>query len=214
MNDKIVVLLSCVLLISAALPACSPSTQLAPAATTAAPEPSLAAAQPSNSEQTQSDPDQEGTNMTFQLKSSAFSHGEPIPRVYSCDGENVSPPLTWTDPPAGSEALVLIMDDPDAPSGDFVHWVLYGLPAEAGSMPQAVAAEENRQDGSRQGNNGRGQIGYTGPCPPGGTHRYFFHLYAVDNQINLAAGEAKQAVLQHIDGHVVATAELMGTFSR
>lgn len=152
--------------------------------------------------------------MTFGLESSAFSHGDPIPHIYSCDGENVSPPLAWGEPPDGTKSLVLIMDDPDAPSGDFVHWVLYGLPAGAGSLPQGVPAEESRSDGSRQGKNGRGQIGYTGPCPPGGTHRYFFRLHAVDIQLDLQAGESKTAVLQHIDGHTLATAELMGTFSR
>jgi Raf kinase inhibitor-like YbhB/YbcL family protein len=152
--------------------------------------------------------------MTYQLESSAFSHGDPIPKVYSCDGENVSPPLTWGEPPAGAEALVLIMDDPDAPSGDFVHWVLYGLPAQAGSLPQGVAAEENRSDGSRHGTNGRGQLGYTGPCPPGGTHRYFFRLHAVDGQVDLPAGQSKQAILRYIEGHILATAELMGTYSR
>lgn len=152
--------------------------------------------------------------MTFQLTSSAFSQGESIPQEYSCDGENVSPALSWTDPPQGTMSLVLIMDDPDAPSGDFVHWVLYGLPAETGSLPRGVPAQPDGPAGSLQGKNGRGQTGYTGPCPPGGTHRYFFHLYAVDGPVDLPAGEGKQAVLRAIDGRTLAEAELMGTFAR
>lgn len=152
--------------------------------------------------------------MAFELSSSEFSQGEPIPQEYSCDGENVSPALTWSEPPEGTDALVLIMDDPDAPSGDFVHWVLYGLPAGSGSLPRAVPAQEDGPDGSLQGVNGRGQLGYTGPCPPGGTHRYFFHLYAVQGAIELAAGEKKGAVLQAIDDRTLAVAELMGTYTR
>lgn len=152
--------------------------------------------------------------MTLELTSTAFAHGEAIPRKYSCDGEDISPPLAWGDLPAGTQSVVLICDDPDAPIGTWVHWVLYNVPAEARSLPEAVAADAELPDGSRNGKNGWGRLGYGGPCPPSGTHRYFFKLYALDTMLDLAAGASEKQVLQAMEGHILAQAELMGTYTR
>jgi Raf kinase inhibitor-like YbhB/YbcL family protein len=152
--------------------------------------------------------------MVFELTSAAFAPGEPIPPKYTCDGDDVSPPLEWTDPPAGTQSLALICDDPDAPAGTWVHWVLFNLPAEARALPEAVPAVADLPDGSRHGNNSWRRVGYGGPCPPSGTHRYFFKLYALDTALDLAAGASKKELLGAMEGHVLAQAELMGTYSR
>lgn len=160
-------------------------------------------------------PEKEGPAMAFELTSTAFASGEPIPTKYSCDGEDISPPLQWSDPPQGTQSLALICDDPDAPVGTWVHWVLYNLPAEARSLLEAVPPEAELPDGSRQGKNGWGNLGYGGPCPPGGsTHRYFFKLYALDAVLDLDAGASKNQVLKAMEGHILAQAELMGVYSR
>lgn len=152
--------------------------------------------------------------MPFELTSTAFAHGEAIPRQYSCDGEDISPPLSWGDPPEGTQSLALIMDDPDAPAGVWVHWVLYNLPAGSGGLPEAVPTDAQLADGSRQGKSSWGRMGYGGPCPPSGTHRYFFRLYALDTALDLAAGASKEQLLQAMEGHVLAQAELMGLYAR
>lgn len=152
--------------------------------------------------------------MTLELTSTAFAPGGAILRKHSCDGEDISPPLAWSDPPAGTQSIVLICDDPDAPIGTWVHWVLYNVPAEARALPEAVAADAELPDGSRNGKNGWGRLGYGGPCPPSGTHRYFFKLYALDTMLDLAAGASKKQVLQAMEGHILAQAELMGTYTR
>ena len=152
--------------------------------------------------------------MTFELKSTAFAAGQPIPRQYTCDGENVSPPLQWNDPPAGTQSLALICDDPDAPAGTWVHWVLYNLPAKTRTLAEAIPATADLPDGSRHGKNGWGRLGYGGPCPPSGTHRYFFKLYALDTVLGLASGADKNQLLQAMQGHILAQTELMGTYKR
>jgi len=152
--------------------------------------------------------------MALELTSSAFAHGEPIPRRYTCDGEDISPPLRWSDPPPGTRSFALIADDPDAPMGTFVHWVLFNLPAEARALPEAVPSEGELPDGSRHGQNGWQRLGYGGPCPPRGTHRYFFRLYALDTILDLAAGVGKKRLLQAMEGHILAQGELMGTYTR
>lgn len=159
-------------------------------------------------------PSEEGEGMAFQLSSAAFSQGGAIPTEYSCDGEDQSPPLEWTAPPEGAESLVLIMDDPDAPAGIWDHWVLYDLPPEAEELPTGVQSVEERSDGSRHGANSWGNVGYGGPCPPSGTHRYFFRLYALDRRLDLGSGASKADVLTAMEGHVLAESELMGTYSR
>jgi Raf kinase inhibitor-like YbhB/YbcL family protein len=150
----------------------------------------------------------------FKLTSSAFLQGDPIPEVYSCDGENTSPGLTWTSPPAGTRSFGLIFDDPDAPGGTWVHWVLFNLPAETRSLPEAVGPDPTLANGAVHGSNSWNSIGYGGPCPPGGEHRYFFKLYALDSVLDLELGATKEQLLDAMEGYIVAEAELMGTYSR
>jgi Raf kinase inhibitor-like YbhB/YbcL family protein len=151
---------------------------------------------------------------TLALTSSAFSSGDSIPRKYSCDGDDVSPPLAWGDVPQDTASLALIVDDPDAPAGTWVHWVLFNIPTETRALQEDVPAEAELPDGSTHGANSWKRMGYGGPCPPGGTHRYFFRLYALDSKLDLAAGATKQDVLDAMEGHVLAQGECMGTFSR
>lgn len=148
------------------------------------------------------------------ISSTAFVGQQPIPKQYSCDGRNISPPLQWGEPPTGTQSFALVMDDPDAPSGTFVHWVLYALPSNARSLAEAVPANASLADGSRQGQNGAGRTGYTGPCPPGGTHNYFFKLYALDTKLDLAPGASKEQLMKAIEDHVLAYGQLVGTYSR
>lgn len=152
--------------------------------------------------------------VTMELKSSAFGYGQPIPVRYTCDGKDISPPLEWTDPPTGTQSFALIMDDPDAPIGVWDHWVLFNLPAEIRSLPEAVPPDADLAQGGRHGRNSWKRLGYGGPCPPGGTHRYFFRLYALDTALNLPAGATKKDVLRAMEGHILAQAELMGTYRR
>lgn len=152
--------------------------------------------------------------MAFNLTSSAFAPGDSIPKQYSCDGDDTSPPLTWGDPPANTQAFALIMDDPDAPVGTWVHWVLYDLPPQTRSLDAGVPPTAELPDGARHGKNSWKRFGYGGPCPPGGTHRYFFKLYALDAPLGLPAGATKKEVTQAMQGHILAQAELMGTYRR
>jgi Raf kinase inhibitor-like YbhB/YbcL family protein len=151
--------------------------------------------------------------MTFHLTSSAFESGEDIPKEFTCDGPDSSPPLIWTAPPPGTETLALIVDDPDAPSGTWVHWVLYNLPAIARKLPEGVAKDGQLPDGARQGRNDFGRLGYNGPCPPrGASHRYFFKLYALDCKVKLKPGASKEELERAMSRHVLAKAELVGRF--
>ena len=152
--------------------------------------------------------------MSFEITSTAFGPGEPIPPRYTCDGEDVSPPLGWGDPPPGTQSLALICDDPDAPAGTWVHWVLYNLPAGTRSLPAAIPADADPPNGGRHGENSGRRVGYGGPCPPSGTHRYFFKLYALDAALDLTAGASKEQLLQAMEGHVLAQTEFMGTYTR
>jgi len=150
----------------------------------------------------------------MQLTSEAFVQDRPIPQKYSCDGNNVSPPLSWSDAPGATESFVLICDDPDAPGGTFVHWLYYNIPAKADSLPEGVSKDPQPSPGGMQGKNSFGKVGYGGPCPPGGTHRYFFTLYALDIQLDVSPGLDKQKLLKTVDGHVLGEAQLMGTYER
>lgn len=149
----------------------------------------------------------------FAITSDAFEHESAIPVKYTCDGDDISPPLAWTDPPEGTQSFALIVDDPDAPGGTWVHWVIFDLPADTRSLPEAVTGDGDLPGGI-QGMNSWPRAGYGGPCPPNGTHRYFFTLYAVDTQIALEPGATKADVLTAIEGHVLAEAGLMGTYER
>jgi Raf kinase inhibitor-like YbhB/YbcL family protein len=148
--------------------------------------------------------------MAFELTSSAFAPGEPIPAKYSCDGEDVSPPLSWSEPPPDTQSFALIMDDPDAPVGTWDHWVLFNLPADSRALPERAGRPGN----SIEGKNSWGRTGYGGPCPPRGRHRYFFKLYALDTNLSLGSGTTKAQLLQAMTGHILAQTELMGTYSR
>lgn len=154
--------------------------------------------------------------MSLQLTSDAFSNGQSIPAKYSCVGRNVSPALAWTEPPSGTQSFALIMDDPDAPMGTWVHWVLFNIPAERRDLPEDLPVTGKNIDPNAifVGTNSSGNIGYDGPCPPSGTHRYFFRLYALDTLISLLPGATKENLLREMEGHILAQTELMGTFSK
>lgn len=152
--------------------------------------------------------------MSLDLTSSAFTQGQPIPEKYSCRGDDVSPALTWNDPPEGTQAFALIVDDPDAPAGTWVHWVIFNIPASARGLSEGIPSGESLPDGSLQGRNSSGTTGYNGPCPPSGTHRYFFKLYALDEMLGISAGANKGELEKAMVGHILARGELMGTFSK
>lgn len=153
--------------------------------------------------------------MAMTLTSPAFQEGGEIPRKYTCDGADVSVPLRWKDPPSATKSFALISDDPDAPVGTWVHWVLYNLPPETRELDEGIPASETLGNGARQGRNDFRNVGYGGPCPPRGpAHRYFFKLYALDDQINLKPGAAKQQLLNAMKGHILAEAQLMGRYKR
>ena len=150
----------------------------------------------------------------MKLVSSAFKEGESIPRQFTCDGINVSPPLEWSGVPSTAKTIAIIADDPDAPSGTWVHWVLYNLPADNIGLVENLPPGENMKSGGFQGKTDFGKAGYGGPCPPSGTHRYFFKVYAVDSELSLKAGAAKDELVKAMEGHIVAQAQLMGTYRR
>jgi Raf kinase inhibitor-like YbhB/YbcL family protein len=153
--------------------------------------------------------------MSFELTSSAFSAGEAIPKKFTCDGPDVSPKLSWNYPPAKTQSFALIMDDPDAPVGTWVHWVLYDVPAEEKEVPEGVLKQEQLASGARQGRNDFGKIGYGGPCPPPGKpHRYFFKLYGLDTKLNLKSGATKAELERAMKGHILAQADLIGRYGR
>lgn len=153
------------------------------------------------------------TTMAFHLTTTAFRDGEFIPKEFTCDGQDNSPTLEWTEPPAGTKSFAVIVDDPDAPAGTWVHWVLYDLPGDARQLEEGVAKDRQLADGTRQGRNDFGKIGYNGPCPPkGGPHRYFFKLYALDRKTNLKAGASKAELERAMKGHTLAEAEVVGRF--
>ncbi|MCX7594803.1 MAG: YbhB/YbcL family Raf kinase inhibitor-like protein [Fischerella sp.] len=148
------------------------------------------------------------------LESIAFEANGLVPAKYTCDGADISPPLKWDEPPSGTESFALIVDDPDAPGRTFVHWVLYDLPATMRQLPEKIAAVKNLPDGGVQGKNDFGKIGYGGPCPPSGTHRYFFKLYALDKKLGLQPGATKNQLEAAMDGHILAEAQLIGRYQR
>jgi Raf kinase inhibitor-like YbhB/YbcL family protein len=152
--------------------------------------------------------------MGIKLTSAAFKEGQAIPRAYTCDGANVAPPLEWSGVPASAKTLAIICDDPDAPSGTWVHWVFYNLPANKIGLVENTPTKENLAGGGTQGTNSSEKIGYDGPCPPGGTHHYFFKLYALDGELSLKARATKAELLKAMEGHIVAQGQLMGTYER
>jgi Raf kinase inhibitor-like YbhB/YbcL family protein len=150
----------------------------------------------------------------LQVMSSAFKEGQVIPRQYTCDGEDMSPPLSWEAAPEGTQSIALIADDPDAPGGTFVHWVLYDLPGNVRELPENLPHDRTLPNGAKQGMNDGGAAGYMGPCPPRGIHRYFFKVYALDTQTNLPPGKSKGDLLKVMEGHILAQGQIMGTYQR
>jgi hypothetical protein len=152
--------------------------------------------------------------MSLTLTSTVFSHGQPIPSLYTCEGKDISPPLAWSEPPSGTNSFALISDDPDAPMGTWVHWVAWNIPSSSRGLPEVVATDAQLNDGTRQGTTDFGRTGYGGPCPPSGTHRYFFKLYALDAALDLKPGATKAQLEAAMSGHVLAQAELIGTYKK
>lgn len=152
--------------------------------------------------------------MAITVTSSAFTEGSMIPLKYTCDGEDVSPPLSFNGVPPEAKSLALISDDPDAPMGTWVHWVLYNLPPGTKSLPENIPGAEILKDGSRHGVTDFGRFGYGGPCPPGGTHRYFFKVYALDKMLALSGRTSKKDVETAMKGHILAEGQLMGKYKR
>jgi Raf kinase inhibitor-like YbhB/YbcL family protein len=148
------------------------------------------------------------------VTSPAFEDGGVIPQRYTCEGAGISPPLNWGPVPDGTQSITLIVDDPDAPSGTFVHWVLYDLPADVQGLPENLPGAKTFPVGGEQGVNSSDVLGYRGPCPPSGTHRYFFKVYALDIKTNLPPGETKERLLEVMAGHVLAQGQLMGRYRR
>jgi len=156
-----------------------------------------------------------GSAMAFELTSGAFSPGATIPAAHTCDGADLSPPLAWTSPPAGTKGFALVCEDPDAPRGLWVHWVLWDIPATATSLPEGVKADAKLADGSRHGRNDFGKLRYNGPCPPPGSpHRYVFRLFALDAVPALDPGATRAQLLDAIRGHVLGEAGLTGRYGR
>lgn len=153
--------------------------------------------------------------MALTVSSSAFKEGDRIPAKYTCQGQDVSPPLAWGEPPAGTQSVALIVDDPDAPGGVFTHWVLFNIPPDSRELPEAVPIQAELASGALQGKTDFGRIGYGGPCPPPGRpHRYQFTLYALDKPLGLEGGASKKQLLSAMEGHILAQGQLTGTYQR
>lgn len=152
--------------------------------------------------------------MELIVTSTAFEEGSMIPSKYTCDGENVSPPLAWTSVPEGTKSLALISDDPDAPMGTWVHWVLFNIPANVDELPENLPPQERLDNGAKHGMTDFRRIGYGGPCPPSGTHRYYFKLYALDIMLDLETGITKDQLLKAMEGHILSQGQLMGKYKR
>jgi Raf kinase inhibitor-like YbhB/YbcL family protein len=156
---------------------------------------------------------QKTTEAKFQLTSSSFTPDAALPAKYSCDGSDTSPALAWTEPPGGTQSFALVVDDPDLPKKTVIHWLLYDLPAATRALPEGVPTKAKLPDGSRQGKNDHGKIGYSGPCPAAGTaHHYFFKLYALDYKTGLKSKAKDADVERAIKGHILAQAELIARF--
>lgn len=151
----------------------------------------------------------------LELSSPAFADGTAVPRPHTCDGEDLSPPLTWTGVPVGTRSFALICDDPDAPRGTWVHWLLWNLPADTIELGPGVPRKPELPSGARQGINDGGDIGYSGPCPPPGKpHRYFFRLHALDTTLNLPPGSNRPDLEAAMEGHVLGSATVLGVYQR
>jgi Raf kinase inhibitor-like YbhB/YbcL family protein len=158
---------------------------------------------------------QEGKAMSLSISSPSFSSGGDIPKKFTCDGADISPQLAWTEPPQGTKSFALLVDDPDAPVGNWNHWTLWNLPASASGLAEGISKEASLPDGSQQGKNDFRKTGYNGPCPPPGKpHRYYFKLFALDTKLDLKSGSSKRELESTMKGHVLAQAEWMGRYGR
>jgi len=158
---------------------------------------------------------QKEVKVTLSLSSTAFKEGDKIPVKYTCDGQDMSPPLVWSEPPPVTKAFALIVDDPDAPGGVFTHWVLFNLPANVRQLGEGIPAQERLENGALQGKNDFGRIGYGGPCPPRGpAHRYRFTVYALDKPLDSKPSASKKQLLDVMKGHILTEGQLMGTYQR
>jgi Raf kinase inhibitor-like YbhB/YbcL family protein len=158
-------------------------------------------------------PTRQAATPQIQVTSTAFKEGKAIPRQFTCQGINISPPLEWTPTPH-AKTIAIIANDPDAPAGEWTHWLVYNLPAATMGLIENMPAEEKVAGGGMQGKNDFGKTAYGGPCPPKGTHRYFFKVYALDTEVALKSGAAKDQLLKAIEGHILAQGQLMGTFAK
>jgi hypothetical protein len=157
---------------------------------------------------------QGGTASAFELKSQVFKAEGAIPSKYTCQGNDISPPISWTGAPPNAGSYALICDDPDAPMGTWVHWVYYDIPPSVHSLPEGISSHAKPSPGGTHGRNSFGKLGYGGPCPPSGTHRYFFKLYALDKVLGLNSGISKENLLKAMEGHILGQTELMGTYKK
>ena len=153
--------------------------------------------------------------MAFRVESPAFEAKGKIPQKHTCDGADISPPLAWKEAPPGTKSFTLISDDPDAPAGTWVHWVIYDIPPDTGGLEEGIPKTEELANGAKQGMTDFRKVGYGGPCPPPGkAHRYFFKLYALDRALDLPPKATKADLLVAMNGHVLAQDELMGLYQR
>jgi Raf kinase inhibitor-like YbhB/YbcL family protein len=164
-------------------------------------------------------PEKEAKSMTIHIESPAFPDGGTIPKLYTCDGKDISPPLAWSGVPEAARSLALICEDPDAPRGTWTHWVIFDIPASVKSLGEGVLTNERvtvaaGEKPAFQGTNDFGKIGYGGPCPPGGTHHYHFRIYALDTGLDLGPKTTRLDLLRSIKGHILAEGKLTGLYSR
>jgi Raf kinase inhibitor-like YbhB/YbcL family protein len=150
----------------------------------------------------------------MKIKSTAFDDGAFIPGIFTCDGIDVSPPLEWTGDPEGTITYAIICDDPDAPMGTWVHWVIFNIPGNIKELPENMPSLEVLENGARQGRNDFRRTGYGGPCPPRGTHRYYFKIYALDEELDLVPGISKKELLKAMQGHILSEGQLVGKYKR
>lgn len=155
-----------------------------------------------------------GKTIQMRIASKVFNDNGAIPKMYTCDGQDISPPLEWTTIPPETQSLALIVEDPDAPKKVWTHWVIYDLPPDATGLSEEVPHDKELKNKTRQGINDYGKIGWGGPCPPSGTHRYYFTLYALNAKLHLEAGATKDQLLKAMQGHILEEAKLMGTYKR
>lgn len=153
-------------------------------------------------------------NMNIKITSNSFNEGEMIPARYTCDDINVSPHIAWGEIPKGTKSIALICEDPDAPAGVWVHWVIFNIPPDVKELKENLPKDKVFSNGMLQGTGDFRKIGYSGPCPPGGTHRYFFKIYALDKILELGSGATKAQLLKSMEGHILDEGQLMGKYCR